>query len=67
MFANVDCVLRGGKEVIDTEQQCQDFNTVNGIHLVNGILAPYALYLHFHIAQTLNEIVSLFSFPLSIS
>lgn len=49
-----------GKEVIDTEQQCQDFNTVNGIHLVNGILAPYALYLHFHIAQTLNEIISLF-------
>lgn len=42
------------------EQKCQDFNSIHGIHLVNVILAPYALYLYFHIAQTLDEIISLF-------
>jgi len=59
-FTNVDCVLRGVKDVIDMEQKCQDFNLIHGIHLANVILAPYTWYLYFHIVQTLDEKISLF-------
>lgn len=63
----MDCVLRGVKEIIDTEQKCQDFNSIHDIHLENVILAAYTLYLYFHIVRTSDETISLFCLPVSIS
>lgn len=54
LFMNGDCVLRGVKEVTDTEQEWQDFNSIHDIHLANVILAPYTLHIYFHIVQTLD-------------
>lgn len=60
LFANMDCVLRGVKEIIEPEQKCQDFNSIHDSHLENVILAQYTLYLYFHVVQTLDETIALF-------
>lgn len=67
LFTNMECVLMGVKEIIDTEKIYQGFNSIHDIHLANIILFLYTSYLYFHIVRTLDETISLYQLPVLIS